>query len=46
MMQLGNFSPSTQSVLECPKKYFNDFIPDIHSDLLSKTYLLNNRGSP
>jgi len=30
----------------CPKKYFNNFIPDIHSDLLSKTYVLNNRVSP
>jgi hypothetical protein len=27
---------------EYEKKNFNNFIPDIHSNLLSKTYLINN----
>jgi hypothetical protein len=31
-MWLGNFSPNTQCGWECEKKYFNNLIPDIHSE--------------
>jgi hypothetical protein len=46
VMYLGNFSPNTHRGWECGKNDFNNFISDIHSDLLSKTYLLNNRVCP
>jgi hypothetical protein len=38
-------SLSTHSMIEKVEKLFNKFIPDIHSDLLSKTYLLGNSVS-
>jgi hypothetical protein len=45
-MLLYDWTTTGGQVREPEKKYFNNFIPDIHSDLSSKTNLLDNSVSP
>ena len=46
VLEEGEAPPNTQCGWECEKNYFNNCIPDIHSDMLSKTCMINNRVSP